>query len=63
MQHQEHGVICQGKYRKRASGEKCTERDYHVQDNANVAHKDVKMYCDTNQFPVLTFCGPHTKPH
>ena len=21
------------------------------------------MYCDTNQFPELQFCGPHTKPH
>ena len=21
------------------------------------------MYCDTNQFPALTFCGSHTKPH
>ena len=21
------------------------------------------MYCDTNQFPALPFCGPHTKPH
>ena len=23
--------------------------------------KDVKMYCNTNQFPVLKFCGPHYK--
>ena len=21
------------------------------------------MYCNTNQFPELTFCGPHSKPH
>ena len=21
------------------------------------------MYCYTNQFPELTFCGPHPKPH
>ena len=21
------------------------------------------MYCNTNQFPALTFCGPHSKPH
>ena len=21
------------------------------------------MYCDTNQFTILPFCGPHTKPH
>ena len=28
-----------------------------------VAHKDVKMYFDTNQLPTLPFCGPHPKPH
>ena len=25
--------------------------------------KDVKMYCNTNQFPALPFCGPCSKPH
>ena len=25
--------------------------------------KDVKIYCNTNQFPTLHFCGPHSKPH
>ena len=25
--------------------------------------KDVKMYCNTNQFPALPFCDPHYKPH
>ena len=38
------------------------DRQYYVQDNADVAHKDVKMYYNTNQFPALTFCGPHSKP-
>ena len=42
---------------------KWTERKYHVQDNAAVELKDVKMYCNTNQFPALPFCGPHSKPH
>ena len=23
----------------------------------------MKIYCDTNQFPELPFCGPHPKPH
>ena len=46
-----HGVISQGKDRKRASKRKSTYREYHVQDNADVAHKYVNMYCDTNQFP------------
>ena len=42
---------------------KWTERKYHVQDNASVELKDVKMYCNTNQFPALPFCGPYSKPH
>ena len=42
---------------------KWTYRQYHVEDNADVAHKYVKMYCNTNQFPALSFCGPHYKPH
>ena len=42
---------------------KWTDRQYHVQDNADVAHQDVKIYCNTNQFPELTFCGPYSKPH
>ena len=25
--------------------------------------KDANIYCDTNQFPALPFCGPHYKPH
>ena len=42
---------------------KCTDRYYHVQDNDDVAQHDVRMYCNKNQFPELTFCGPHYKPH
>ena len=42
---------------------KWTDREYHVQENSYVAHKAVKMYCYTNQFPALSFCGPHPKPH
>ena len=58
-----HGVIGQGKYRKIPSKRKLTDREYHVQDNADVAHKYVKMYCDTNQFPTLKFCGSHPNPN
>ena len=58
-----HGVIDQVKYRKRSSKIKWTDREYHVQDNADVAHKDVEIYCDTNQFPKLPFFGSHTKPN
>ena len=42
---------------------KWTERKYPVQDDASVELKYVKMYCNTNQFPVLPFYGPHSKPH
>ena len=55
-------MIDQRKYKKRASKRKFTDGEYHVQDNADVAHKDVKMYCDTNQFAVLPFCGSHPNP-
>ena len=63
MEHHKLGFIDQGKYRKRSSKIKWIDREYHVQDNADVAHKDVKIYCDTNQFPALTFCVPYPKPH
>ena len=42
---------------------KWTDRQYHVQDNFGVAHKYVKMYCNSNQLPELSFCGPYSKPH
>ena len=58
-----HGVIDRLKYRKRVSKRKCTNIEYHVQDNNDVAHKYVKMYCDTNQFTTVPFCGSHPKPH
>ena len=42
---------------------KWKDRQYHVQDNADVELKDFKIYCNTNQFPLLSFSGPHSKPH
>ena len=42
---------------------KRTDIQYPVQDNADDAHKDVRMYCNTNKLPALPFCGPHSKPH
>ena len=42
---------------------KWTDRQYHVQDNSDVEHQYVIMYCNTNQLPALSFCGPHSKPH
>ena len=41
----------------------CTYRQYHVCNNADVARKDVRMYCNNNQFTVLPFCGTYSKPH
>ena len=49
--------------KKRFTERKFTDRQYHVQDNANVELKYVKPYCNTNQFPELSFSGPHSKPH
>ena len=57
------GAIDQGKYRKISSKIKWTDTEYHVRDNADVAHKYVIMYCDTNQFPTFSFGGSHPKPH
>ena len=42
---------------------KCTDRRYHVEDNADVANKNVNVYCNKNQFPELSFCGPYSKSH
>ena len=42
---------------------KLTDKEYHVQDNSAVEHQDVKIHCNTSQFPVLSFCGPYSKPH
>ena len=49
--------------KKRFMERKWTERKYRIQDNAAVELKDVRMYCNTNQFPQLLFSGPHSKPH
>ena len=49
--HRKNGSIDQGKSRKIFMERKWTERKYHVQDNAAVELKDVKMYCNKNQFP------------
>ena len=42
---------------------KFTDIQYNVQDNADVEHQYVKIYCNTNQFPELSFCSPHYKPN
>ena len=62
-EHRKNGFTDQVKYRKRVSKIKWTDIEYHVQNNTDVAHKYVKMYCDTDQFPKLPFCGPYPNPH
>ena len=62
-EHRKNGVIYQGKDRKRFMERNRTESQYHVQDNADAAHKYVRMYCNKNQLPALPFWGTHTKPH
>ena len=42
---------------------KWTDIEYHVQDDADVAQKYVKIYYNKNQFKSLSFCSPHSKPH
>ena len=58
-----HGVIDQGKDSKIYTKIKQIDREYHVQNNADVAHKDVRIYCDTNQFPTLPFSCSYPKPY
>ena len=49
--HRKNCVFDQGKNKKLTSEIKWTDREYHVQDNPDFAHKDVKMYCNTKKFP------------
>ena len=58
-EHRKYGFIDQGKYRKRASKIKWMDKEYHVQDNADVAKKvwtfivNQPMYLPTVSFRVL----------
>ena len=62
-EHRKTFVFDQGKNIKRFMERKWTDGQYHVQDNADVAHQDVRIYFNTNQFPSLPFGGPYSKPH
>ena len=53
----------QGKKKLNFKERKWTDKQYHNQDNADVAHQYVIMHCNKNQFPALPFCGPHYEPH
>ena len=49
--HQKYGIVAQGKYKKQFMVIEWTNRQYHVQDNAAVENQDLKIYCNTSQFP------------
>ena len=53
-EHHKNGVFDRKK-KKRFMERKWTNIQYHVQDNSDVAHQDVRMYCNANQFPELDF--------
>ena len=58
-----YGAINEEKNKKQSSKLKFTERDYHVQDNDDVAHKYFKIFCDTTQFPPFAIFWPTQKNH
>ena len=49
--------------KKQGRKQKCKEWYYREKEDADVAHKYVQLFCDTNQFPSLNCFGPYTKPH
>ena len=61
--HRKNSVFDQNKKNKRFTERQRKDRQYHVQDNADVTHKYSKIYCNTNQFPELPFFVPHSKTH
>ena len=48
-EHLKNGVFDQGKNNKLFTERKCIDIQYHVQDNAYVAHQYVRMYCTTKR--------------
>ena len=50
-----HGVIDKGKLKKRASKRNWTEKEYHVQNDADVAQKDVIFFVLQTSFHHLHF--------
>ena len=47
-EHRKNGVFYQVKNNKLLLERKCTDRQYHVQDNGDVEHQNLRMYCNTN---------------
>ena len=53
-----HGILDHGIHTKISSKQKWTDIEYHVQNNKDVEHQYVKVYCVTNHFSELQFIGP-----
>ena len=62
-EHRKNGVFDQERRNKQPIEIKWIDRQYNVQDNADVSHQYVRIYCNKNQLPALPFCVPHFKPH
>ena len=60
--HHKNGVFYQVKDNKKSMERKWKYGQYHIQDNADVAHQYVRMYCNTNQFPSSPFGVLHSNP-
>ena len=58
-----YGFLYHSKGTKRDIKSNSTQRDYHIQDSKDVSLISVKMSCAINQFPSLSFCGPHSQTH
>ena len=57
-----HGIIYQGRHTKMAGKQKWTEREFHAQYYADVAHKHFKMFCNKPSFQNFHFVV-HTQNH
>ena len=63
MHHAKHGLFGFWKIQKLSNKQKWTNKEYQVQKTEYFELQNVKTYCTTKQFPKLTFCGSHNKPH
>ena len=56
-------MIDQAKYGTKVRQKNWTKNEYHIQDIKYVSCTTVKISCTKAQFPILSFIGPHRKPH
>ena len=58
-----HGILECGEQKKWSSKNKWKNREYHVPNNEDVSIKMLKFIVLQTNFFILSFCGPHKKPH